>query len=109
MTVMEVMSTGEPDTREVVDRVMVPPPPVTVQSPSMTVAAPEDFARNHPAVPVAVAFTDAGSGIVTTPEAALTSSRRWQQRGMLSTFLRHQLILAGYAFGISPQRLAGWR
>jgi rSAM/selenodomain-associated transferase 2/rSAM/selenodomain-associated transferase 1 len=47
--------------------------------------------------------------IVTTPEAALTSSRRWQQRGMLSTFLRHQLILAGYAFGISPQRLAGWR
>ncbi|MES2470002.1 MAG: TIGR04283 family arsenosugar biosynthesis glycosyltransferase [Verrucomicrobiota bacterium] len=47
--------------------------------------------------------------IVTTPEAALTSSRRWQQRGVLCTFLRHQLILAGYVFGISPQRLAGWR
>jgi hypothetical protein len=47
--------------------------------------------------------------IVTTPEAALTSSRRWQQRGVVGTFLRHQLILAGYALGISPQRLAGWR
>ena len=47
--------------------------------------------------------------IVTTPEASLTSSRRWQKDGFLRTLLRHQLILAGYALGISPQRLAEWR
>lgn len=47
--------------------------------------------------------------IVTTPEAAMTSSRRWQQRGVLRTFLRHQLILTGYALGMAPARLAKWR
>ncbi len=47
--------------------------------------------------------------IVTTREPAFTSSRRWQQHGVLRTFLRHQLILTGHALGISPQRLAGWR
>jgi rSAM/selenodomain-associated transferase 2/rSAM/selenodomain-associated transferase 1 len=47
--------------------------------------------------------------VVTVPEPALTSSRRWQQRGLVRTFLRHQLILTGYALGVSPQRLAKWR
>lgn len=47
--------------------------------------------------------------IITAAEPALTSSRRWQQRGVLRTFLRHQLILAGYAVGVSPQRLVQWR
>ncbi len=47
--------------------------------------------------------------IVTAPEAALTSSRRWKNGGTLRTFLRHQMILAGYAMGIPPQRLAEWR
>jgi len=47
--------------------------------------------------------------VITVPEAALTSSRRWQQGGVVRTFLRHQLILAGHALGISPQRLAKWR
>lgn len=47
--------------------------------------------------------------IVTTPEAAMTSSRRWQKGGVLRTLLRHQLILAGSALSVSPERLAGWR
>lgn len=45
----------------------------------------------------------------TTKEAAFTSSRRWQTGGVIRTFLRHQLILTGYALGVSPERLAGWR
>ncbi len=45
----------------------------------------------------------------TTKEAASTSSRRWQTCGVIRTFLRHQLILTGYALGVSPERLAGWR
>jgi rSAM/selenodomain-associated transferase 2/rSAM/selenodomain-associated transferase 1 len=47
--------------------------------------------------------------IIIAAEPARTSSRRWQQRGVLRTLLRHQLILAGYAVGVSPQRLVKWR
>ncbi|MDP1587995.1 MAG: TIGR04283 family arsenosugar biosynthesis glycosyltransferase [Prosthecobacter sp.] len=46
---------------------------------------------------------------VITPEAAATSARRWQQGGVLRTWARHQLILAGHALGVSPQRLAKLR
>ncbi|MDZ4405345.1 TIGR04283 family arsenosugar biosynthesis glycosyltransferase [Prosthecobacter sp.] len=46
---------------------------------------------------------------VITPEAAATSARRWQQSGVLRTWARHQLILAGHALGVSPQRLAKLR
>ncbi len=48
-------------------------------------------------------------GVSTAREAAFTSSRRWQTCGVLRTFLRHQWILAGYALGVSPERLSGWR
>lgn len=44
-----------------------------------------------------------------TPEAAPTSARRWQQDGVIRTFLRHQLILAGYRLGVPPERLVCWR
>lgn len=47
--------------------------------------------------------------LVITREHAPTSARRWQRGGILSTWARHQLILAGYALGISPQRLAKLR
>lgn len=42
-------------------------------------------------------------------ECAPTSARRWQQGGVLRTFLRHQLILAGHQIGIPPERLSRWR
>lgn len=47
--------------------------------------------------------------LVITPEAATTSARRWKQGGVLRTWARHQLILAGHALGVSPQRLAKLR
>jgi hypothetical protein len=36
------------------------------------------------------------------------SARRWQRHGLLRTTLLNQLILAGYACGVSPARLARW-
>jgi rSAM/selenodomain-associated transferase 2/rSAM/selenodomain-associated transferase 1 len=39
------------------------------------------------------------------PAAAVTSARRWQKRGILSTTLINYLILAGVCLGISPRRL----
>ncbi len=47
--------------------------------------------------------------ICITAEAAPTSARRWQQGGVLRTFVRHQLILAGFRLGIPPEKLARWR
>ena len=47
--------------------------------------------------------------VIITPEAARTSARRWQQGGVLRTWARHQLILTGYALGISPHRLTRLR
>lgn len=44
-----------------------------------------------------------------TPEAAPTSARRWQQNGVIRTFLRHQLILVGHRLGVPPERLVRWR
>ncbi len=41
-----------------------------------------------------------------TREPALTSSRRWRNGGIVRTFLRHQIILAGFLFGIPPRILA---
>ncbi|HFQ89265.1 MAG TPA: glycosyltransferase [Desulfobulbus sp.] len=37
---------------------------------------------------------------------AVTSARRWQQRGMVRTTLLNQLILAGFLCGVDPERLA---
>jgi len=47
--------------------------------------------------------------VVTHRAAVQTSARRWQQQGVIRTFLRHQIILLGYYAGVSPQRLAHWR
>lgn len=47
--------------------------------------------------------------ICITSEPAPTSARRWQQGGVLNTFLRHQLILAGHHMGVPPERLVNWR
>lgn len=47
--------------------------------------------------------------VVTLPPRALTSARRWRQGGLLRTFARHQLILLGYAAGLSPHSLARLR
>jgi hypothetical protein len=66
--VKDEMSTGEPDTRDTLDRFSDAPDVPT--SPSRTVAPPDAFALYHDAVPVATALTDAGSPKSTTPDAA---------------------------------------
>lgn len=47
--------------------------------------------------------------LVITRETAATSARRWRQGGVLRTWARHQLILAGHSLGVSPQWLAKLR
>jgi len=47
--------------------------------------------------------------VAMTSERARTSPRRWNDRGVARTFLRHQLILAGWRLGLSPERLAALR
>jgi rSAM/selenodomain-associated transferase 2/rSAM/selenodomain-associated transferase 1 len=44
--------------------------------------------------------------IVTRPEAAITSGRRWTQRGLVRTSLLNKLVIAGFRIGVSPKRLA---
>lgn len=44
--------------------------------------------------------------LLTTP--ALTSARRWQRLGFVRTTIMNQLILLGFFFGISLDRLARW-
>ncbi|MFC1452403.1 TIGR04283 family arsenosugar biosynthesis glycosyltransferase [Verrucomicrobiota bacterium] len=44
--------------------------------------------------------------IVTLPEAAVTSSRRWRHLGPLRTTLCNQAVVAGYLAGVPPERLA---
>ena len=41
-----------------------------------------------------------------SPESALTSSRRWAIGGTVRTFLKHQVILAGFSLGIPARVLA---
>jgi rSAM/selenodomain-associated transferase 2 len=43
------------------------------------------------------------------PAALLTSGRRYLRHGVLRTWLRHAALIALYAAGVSPQRLARWR
>lgn len=45
--------------------------------------------------------------IAIAPADALTSGRRWKELGVLRTTLINQLILIGFALGISPKTLAG--
>ena len=44
--------------------------------------------------------------IAIAPAHAITSGRRWKEVGLLRTTLINQLILAGFALGISPETLA---
>ena len=44
-----------------------------------------------------------------TRDPARTSSRRWRDRGVVRTFLRHQLMLAAYYLGVPPARIAKLR
>lgn len=46
--------------------------------------------------------------IVTLPEKAITSARRWQNIGTLRTTLINQLIVCGYVLGVSSPILARW-
>lgn len=40
------------------------------------------------------------------PQSVLTSGRRWQRLGVFKTTLINQLIILGYLWGISPEKLA---
>lgn len=40
--------------------------------------------------------------------AVITSARRWDRRGAVRTTLVNQIMLAGWAFGIKPERLAAF-
>lgn len=44
--------------------------------------------------------------VVTLREAAITSARRWRQRGILRTTLGNLAMVAGFRAGLSPERLA---
>jgi hypothetical protein len=44
--------------------------------------------------------------IVTAPEPAVTSSRRWQQYGAFKVTLINKLMILGYHLGVPPARLA---
>ena len=44
--------------------------------------------------------------IVTLPEAALTSARRWQELGVLRTLAVNQFMILGYIAGVPVERLA---
>lgn len=47
-----------------------------------------------------------GGRIHFIPEPVLTSSRRWEQEGILFTTLRNWLLLSAYTLGVAPDRLA---
>ncbi|MEG4573230.1 TIGR04283 family arsenosugar biosynthesis glycosyltransferase [Microcoleus sp. N3A4] len=42
------------------------------------------------------------------PHPVLTSARRWQQLGVIKTTAINQIVIIGYFFGVSPDRLAFW-
>ncbi|RKX38064.1 MAG: hypothetical protein DRP64_16330 [Verrucomicrobia bacterium] len=46
--------------------------------------------------------------IVTVPQAALTSGRRWQQHGVFKVTVVNKLMILGYHLGISPAKLAAF-
>ncbi len=46
--------------------------------------------------------------IAIAPAWATTSARRWQQNGIVKTTVVNQLMLAGWALGIAPERLGRW-
>lgn len=44
--------------------------------------------------------------IITVPQAAITSGRRWQQHGVFKVTVVNKLMILGYHLGISPAKLA---
>jgi rSAM/selenodomain-associated transferase 2 len=46
--------------------------------------------------------------IAIIPKLALTSARRWQETGILTTTLINQIAILSYFLGISPARIAHW-
>jgi hypothetical protein len=46
--------------------------------------------------------------IALAPGRAVTSGRRWQQIGVVQTWLTNQRVIAGYCMGVAPERLANW-
>jgi len=46
--------------------------------------------------------------IVVLPESVRTSARRWENFGIVKTWLLNQIIVIAYYLGISPQRLSEW-
>ncbi len=68
-------------------------------------------AGGFPEIPIAedlffVRLVSKQGRIAIAPAHAVTSGRRWKEVGLLRTTLINQLILAGFAFGISPKTLA---
>jgi rSAM/selenodomain-associated transferase 2 len=46
--------------------------------------------------------------VETAPAAAVSSSRRYRERGFLWTTILNQMVIAGYLVGVPLQRLAAW-
>jgi rSAM/selenodomain-associated transferase 2 len=46
--------------------------------------------------------------IAIVPESVITSARRWERQGVIKTTLINQVMIVGYALGISPDRLRQW-
>lgn len=46
--------------------------------------------------------------IITLPQTVFTSSRRWDNFGVIKTTLTNQLVIIGYLLGVSPKRIARW-
>jgi hypothetical protein len=44
--------------------------------------------------------------VVTLPEEAQTSGRRWLKLGVIKTTLMNRLTIIGYRLGVAPSRLA---
>ena len=73
----------------------------------------EDFLRvgGFPQIPIMedavfIKKAKALGRIATVPEQATTSARRWRRLGVMRTTLINQIIILGFALGISPERLA---
>jgi len=46
--------------------------------------------------------------IITVPQPAITSGRRWKKHGVLKVTLVNKLMILGYYFGVSPKKLASF-
>lgn len=46
--------------------------------------------------------------LVIVPAPAVTSARRWRERGILKTTFINQAMIAGYCLGVSPRTLSRW-